>query len=276
MPPELYNRTRRSASIPRALARRGQVYAIPLYYLLRLSDLGREGFDHSGSYRFADHIYSNEPSGRGLLGRWIDARLLAMPAVRAFRSRYLASRDTLASFLSERRSRDRETAILSVPCGIPRELVEGLKCVRNHGGNLDGVRLHGLDLDPDVLSEASRFVVQNGLGDLVTHHGDALDRATYPSRVAFLTCTGLGEFLDDDRLQELYRIFHAVLEPGGMLVTSGMARRPIADWLLQLAEIRVHYRGAADLSAAVRRAGFARVETRSDETGIQTLLVAWR
>ena len=276
MPPEFHNRTRRSASIPRALADRRQAYAIPLYHLLRLSDLAREGFDHSGSHRFADHIYRNEPSGRGGMGRWIDARLLAMPAVRAFRSRFLASRDALASLLAERRGQAEEMDVLSVPCGIPRELVEGLKCFRDRGGRLDGIRLHGLDLDPNVLSEAGRFVVQNGLGEFIAHHGDALDRATYSPHVAFLTCTGLGEFLDDARLQELYGIFHAVLEPGGMLVTSAMARRPIADWLLQLAEIRVHYRDAAALSAAVRGAGFTQVETRSDETGIQTLLVARR
>jgi hypothetical protein len=32
------------------------------------SDLGREGIINSGSYRFADHIYHNEPSGRGHFG----------------------------------------------------------------------------------------------------------------------------------------------------------------------------------------------------------------
>src|SRR5918992_1416861 len=38
---------------------------------------------------------------RGEAGRWIDARLLAMPAVRAFRSRFVAARDELAAFLEE-------------------------------------------------------------------------------------------------------------------------------------------------------------------------------
>jgi hypothetical protein len=48
------------------------------------SDLGREGIINSGSYRFADHIYRNQPSGRGLFGRWINALFLAMPATQAF------------------------------------------------------------------------------------------------------------------------------------------------------------------------------------------------
>jgi hypothetical protein len=43
------------------------------------SDLGREGIIKPGSYRFADHIYRNQPSGR-----WINALFLAMPATQAF------------------------------------------------------------------------------------------------------------------------------------------------------------------------------------------------
>lgn len=275
--PEFYNRTRRSTSIPRALVRRGQLHAIPVYYLLRLSDLAREGFEHSGSHRFADHIYRNEPSGRAAMGRWIDARLLAMPAVRAFRSRFLAARDELAAFVAEREQTERRPIdVLSVPCGIPRELAEGARLHVSRGGRLDGVRFHALDLDPDVLADARRFALQNGLGDLITHRGDALDRGSYPDRASFITCTGFGEFLDDDQLVRLFRIFHDVLEPGGRVVTSGMTRRRLAAWLLGVAEIRVRYRGTDALEGLARAAGFARIDTRRDETGIQTILVARR
>ena len=112
-----YNRTRRSRSIPVTLLRRGHLPAIPLYWVLRLSELAREGFENSGSYRFADHIYRDTPAGRGPIGRWIDARLLSMPAVRSFRNRYLAARDALVSFLVNRPS-DRDVHVLSVPSGI--------------------------------------------------------------------------------------------------------------------------------------------------------------
>lgn len=275
-----YNRTRRSRSIPRTLLRRGQLHAIPVYYLLRLSDLAREGFENSGSYLFADHIYRGVPSGRGAPGRWLDARLLAMPAVRAFRARFLGARDELAAFLEEeltgRSGRSELLHVLSVPCGIPRELAEGTRLHVSRGGRLDAVRFHALDLDAGVLAEARRFALQNGLADLITHRGDALDRRSYPERVAFITCTGFGEFLDDDQLVRLFGIFHDVLEPGGRFVTSGMARRRLAAWLLGIAEIRVHFRGPEALAALARRAGFARIETRHDETGIQTMLVGRR
>src|SRR5712691_9531809 len=97
-----YNRTRRSESIPLKLVKQGRILAVPIYLLVRYSDLGREGVENSGSYRFADHIYRNEPSGRGKIGRWLDKTFLAMPAVKSFRNRFLAARDKLCEFLTER------------------------------------------------------------------------------------------------------------------------------------------------------------------------------
>lgn len=273
----LHNRTRRSSSIPRSLIRRGRVLELPVYYLLQLSDLAREGLEHSGSHRFADHIYRSAPSGRGALGQWLDGLLLGLPAARSFRFRYVAARDELAAFLVERLQDDREQAldVLSVPCGIPREMAAAAALLRRQIGELpSGVRFHGLDLDPAVLDEARRFAAQQGLEPFQTHHGDALDRPAYPRGFEFITCTGLAEFLDDDQLARLYGVFFDVLNPGGRLITSGMRRRRLSDYLLRLAEIRTHYRGPADLERLIGRWPFREVRTRTDELGIQTILTA--
>jgi len=272
-----HNRTRRSSSIPRRLLRRGRVLELPLYYLLRLSDLAREGLDHSGSHRFADHIYRNAPSGRGSVGRWLDARLLGLPAVRSFRSRYVAARDEISAFLSERRQRRPGVTIdvLSVPCGIPRELADAAALARQQAEGLPpGVRFHGLDLDPATLDEARQFAARRGLEPFEAHLGDALDRSAYPQCFDFITCTGLAEFLDDDELSRLYGIFFDVLKPGGRLMTSAMRRRRFSDYLLSLAEIRTHYRGPGDLERLTARWAFREVRTRADELGIQTILTA--
>jgi SAM-dependent methyltransferase len=283
---ELHNRTRRSASIPRALLRRGRVLEVPLYYLLRASDLAREGLDRSGSHRFADHIYRGTPSGRGAFGRWLDARLLALPATQAFRFRYSAVRDALTGFLLERLAdavHAADTAVidvLSVPCGIPRELADAAAAVRARGGEgigrLDRVVFHGLDLDPEVLDEACAFAAARGLRGFETHLGDALERASYPAAADFIGCTGLGDFLDDGALARLYEVLFDVLRPGGVLVTSGMERRRGADYLLRLAEIRTRYRSAAELVRLVERLPFREVTARRDETGIQTVVTARR
>ena len=60
----LHNRTRTSTSIPRKLLREGKLHLLPVYALMRTSDLAREGIENSGSFRFADHVYRNEASGR--------------------------------------------------------------------------------------------------------------------------------------------------------------------------------------------------------------------
>jgi SAM-dependent methyltransferase len=272
-----YNRTRRSSSIPRSLIRRGRVLELPVYYLLRLSDLAREGLEHSGSHRFADHIYRGAPSGRGAIGQRLDALLLGLPAVRSFRFRYVAARDALAAFLIERLQEDRGRTrnVLSVPCGIPRELAEAAALVRQQIGDLPAsVRFHGVDLDPAVLDEARHFAVEQGLQPFETHQGDALDRSAYTARFDFITCTGLAEFLDDEQLARLYGIFFDVLAPGGRLITSGMRRRRLSDYLLRIAEIRTHYRGPADLERLIASRPFNEVRTRSDDLGIQTILTA--
>jgi SAM-dependent methyltransferase len=271
--PQFFNRTRRSRSIPLTLLTRGRVLEVPLYFALRLSDLGREGIENSGSYRFADHIYRNQPSGRGWIGRWIDARLLAMPAARSFRNRYLAAGETLAGCLLARRGQPLD--VLSVPCGLPRDLALGARLARTRQPSaLRMVTFHGLDLDADVLARATAFAAEAGLPNFSTHHGDALARAAYPASVDFISCTGFGEFLDDRRLDTLYGIFFDVLRPGGMLVTTGMRRYWASDYLLRLAELEPHYRSGAELDRLVRRLPFRSVDSRPDAVGLQTIVVA--
>jgi len=275
--PRFYNRTRHSESLSWALLRKGRVLALPLYAALRRSDLAREGFEHSGSHRFADHIYRGQPSGRGWFGTWLDGRLLALPAVHSFRSRFYAARDELSAFLQARAGTPGHLHVLSAPCGIPRELVEGRRMFAASGRpSVADVTFHGLDLDAAVLAEAEQFARAGGAEPFVPHHGDVFARDSYPEAVDFITCTGLAEFLDDERLAELYRIFFDRLAPGGILVTSGMRRRPLADYLLRLAEISIHYRTAQDLERLARQLPFKQVRTRVDKFGIQSILVAER
>ena len=269
---EFHNRTRKSESIPRTLFRRGRWLDIPLYYLLRSSDLAREGLENSGSYRFADHIYRNVPSGTNALGRWIDARLLAMPSVRSFHSRFLAARDELAHFLCEHSGTALD--VLSVPCGIPRELTEGFALARQQCADASRVVFHGLDLDRELLGYADVFAREHGINNFQMHHGDALSRSSYPSHADFVTSTGLADFLDDEKLLTLYACVHEVLRPGGTFVSSGMQRHRAAEYLLQIAEIRAHYRDHKKLEALARAAGFQNVTTRYDALGIQCILIA--
>jgi SAM-dependent methyltransferase len=271
--PEFYNRTRRSSSIGGKLLRSGRLLELPVYWLLRTSDLAREGFENSGSYRFADHIYDNRPSGTYAIGRWLDSCLLRMPAVQAFRARYFNARDELYRFLQERAGSGNGVDVASVPCGIPRELVAAVEKYRAEGGDLARVRFHVLDLDPHVLADGAEFARKSSV-TLIPHQGDALDIATYGDRFDFITSTGFGEFLDDEKLARLYSIFYEVLRPGGLMVTSAMRRTRVAGYLLDLAELHVRYRSAEELAAIARAAGFPSIRTSTDRSGIQGFLKA--
>lgn len=270
------NFTRTSASIPARLMREGKWYLVPAYALARTSDLAREGIESSGSYRFADHIYRGKPGGRWGIGWLLDAALLALPAARSMRERYLHSRAQVAGELRSAAAARRGTRILSVPCGIARDLVGGADdAQRVVFRALDGARLIGMDLDPEPLELSRALAGEREAFQFV--QGDALDPAAFPRDLDLVVSTGLGEFLSDAELARFYGACHAALKPGGRFVTSGMSRSKLADRLLrELAELHTHYRDAAALTAALEAAGFADISVRPDRFGLQWLATATR
>ena len=182
----------------------------------------------------------------------------------------------MSFFESARRARERDRDAELGPEGgarIPRDLVAAAEEYRADGGHLENARFHVLDLDPQVLRDAEKFATNSSIV-LIPHQGDALDLGTYTDRFDFITSTGFGEFLDDEKLARLYSIFYEVLRPGGVMVTSAMRRTRVAGYLLELAELHVHYRSAEDLAAMARTAGFANVSTSTDRSGIQGFLKA--
>ncbi len=275
------NLTRQSASIARKLVRDGALHLLPVYGLLRLSDLAREAVEHSGSYRFADHIYVGRPSGRTPLGRWLDARLLAMPAARAFRRRCDNAQAVVRQALESRPEAAGPLRVLAVPCGIPRDLVELSRALAATRPELLGrLEYHGMDLDPEVIDLATSLTRACGVraaGFPRFHQGDALSRADYPQRTFHVVLsTGLGEFLDDDELGTFYgHVYHA-LEPGGVFYTSATARDGRSDVLLQMVELITRYRRAEQLERILRQLPWRALSLTRDETGLQTFATAIR
>ncbi|MGK2934433.1 MAG: class I SAM-dependent methyltransferase [Gemmatimonadaceae bacterium] len=280
--PHRRNYTRTSVSIPARLLREGKWYLIPAYLLARTSDLAREGIDNSGSYRFADHIYRGKPGGRWGIGWVIDAVLLSLPAAASMRERYLHSRAYIAAELRRAAAERWNTRILSVPCGIARDLVGGADDAQFAAFDafdaldaLDGARLIGMDLDPEPLALSRELARGHAAFELI--EGDALDPEAYPRDLDLIVSTGLGEFLPDDDLARFYATCHSALKPGGRFVTSGMSRSKLADRLLrELAELHTHYRDAGALSAALEAAGFTGITVEPDRFGLQWLASAMR
>ena len=249
---------------------------LPVYYLLRLSDLAREGIEHSGSFRFADHIYRGQPSGRTPIGRWLDAQLLAMPAARAFRRRYERAADVICAAAERHPLMGDPLRVLAVPCGLPRDIVDvSAKLAATNPRALERVEYHGLDIDPRVIEQARAMTFERGLGATHFHLGNALTAGDYPSgRFDLVVSTGLGDFLGDADLETFYRLVRRALVPGGTFYTSASDRDQRSDILMRMAELIPHYRSARDVERIFQRLGWSRVEICRDPTGLQSFVVA--
>lgn len=270
----LVNRTRMSKSIPRRLILEGKLHLLPVYALLRTSDLAREGIENSGSFRFADHIYRGEASGRYGIGVLLDAVLLRLRGARSMRSRFFHSQHEVMSALTRHNGVDREHTVVSVPSGISRDLFHVAESLRSEEPEIyDRTRFVGIDIDPTPL-EISRELTRDHR-NFTFVEADALQPQALPRNVDVIVSLGLGEFLSNEALRGLYASFHAALRPGGIFVTSAMSRDRISDYLArELAELHTHYRSADDIRALLKAAGFEWVRTRKDEVGLQTLAVA--
>jgi putative methyltransferase len=269
------NRTRRSASIPRRLVSEGKLHLLPVYALMRTSDLGREGIENSGSFRFADHIYRNAPSGRYGVGQLLDAVLLRMRSARSLRNRFFHARREIVR-AAGRVPEGGELRALSVPCGIARDLVEGARAIRaRHPHVFARATFQGLDLDAEPLALSRGLAADEERFSF--RQGDALDPASYPAPLDVVVSTGLGEFLDDETLVRFYRTVHGALRPGGVFATSATDTDRLSVYLMrELAELEAYYRTSEQATALLARAGFRDIHAVADDVGLQTLLVARR
>jgi len=272
--PQLPNRTRRSASIPRRLVAEGKYHLLPVYALLTTSDLAREGIHNSGSFRFADHIYRNEPSGKYGVGRMLDRVLLGLRGARSMRSRFLHSRRELMRAIEERSPS--EMLVVSVPCGIARDMYDVAESLRRKGSTrYRSVKFLGIDLDPEPLVLSRELTRDHASFEF--HCADALQPGTLPNGADVIISLGFGEFLADGTLFDFYRRCLLALKPGGRFITSAMDRDRMSDYLArELAELHTHYRSTEELRSLLTSAGFATVRTSIDGLGLQTLAVAER
>lgn len=275
--PILYNRTRQSSSIPERLKQQGRYHLLPLYYGLLLSDLWREGVRASGSFRFADHLYRNQASGRFGIGKVLDRIILSLPAARTMRNRYVHSRQEIIQHVKRLGPVREQVRVLAVPSGVPRDLREAAETLRTQAPELFAkVRFHAMDLDPEAHELSRPFIAEASLQERFEWHlGDALSAAAYPKEMDIVTSHGLVDFLSDDKAVRMYRNVRECLRPGGVFITSAMAPFKPTVWLLEnLAELRAVYRTRPEIEAIATEAGFTDVSTYHDDVGLLTMLVA--
>ncbi len=241
------------------------------------SDLAHEAIKHSGSYRFADHIYKNQPSGRFILGTLLDAILLKLPSSRSMRMRYIYGKKEMHALIDHMHIKDESNTldILAVPSGLGRELFEVAdELIKMKHPRSKQVRFFGLDLDNELVAEMNKRSQAFSI-PITFISGDALDVADYPATYDMIFSTGLTEFLDDNNVEKFYRVVLSKLNPGGVFVTSGMLPHRVSSYLMShIAELHAWYRDENDLRSLANAAGFSTINTYRDPIGLQTMLVA--
>jgi len=228
---------------------------------------------NSGSFRFADHIYRNQASGRTFFGRWLDRLLLDFPSTRAMRSRFVKAKNAifdiaLASYGSER------IEVLTVPCGIPRDYAETIENLNRT--NPDIVRrmcYTGLDLDPAAIAEGRTLL--GSQANVAFVQGDALDARFFPINRFHCVCsTGLGEFLSDEDLFTFYGNIHQSLVPDGFFYTSALRVGRLAKWLMKTFELRATYRTRDQVRTIIGKLPWSELRFVEDRSGLQTYIYA--
>lgn len=265
-----HNKTRTSESIPRKLIRKKKYHLVPLYYLLTTSDLAREGIHHSGSYRFADHIYQGKPKGRHGIGKLLDYIFLNLPSAKAFQYRYHRVKEHLHKKVSE--NDNNPIKILYVPPGLAREYFEVDEELKRLGKSTQHIHFHGLDLDAelvDLLNERGDATYSN----MNFFVGDALDNKYYADKYHLVLSTGFLDFLPYEEARLFFSLVYNALEPGGEFITSGMQPHKLSDYLMrEFAELHTVYRSKDELIALATEAGFKDIEAETHKNGLQTVI----
>ncbi|PIS04770.1 MAG: hypothetical protein COT81_04770 [Candidatus Buchananbacteria bacterium CG10_big_fil_rev_8_21_14_0_10_42_9] len=271
---KFYNRTRKSESISSKLFSQGRLHLIPLYYLLRLSDLSREGIENSGSYQFADHIYGNQASGRLIIGKLLDKILLSLKSAQSFRARYLFAKVEIDKLINQS-GKTGKIKILAVPCGLAREMfetIESLEALDNFSGN---VEWHGIDLDVELINQLKTKAA--GYKSKISFRGgNAFSELSWGSnKYDMIISMGFTEFLTDDDTMRFFRLAKKYLVDNGRLVTSAMTPHKLSDYLLRnIAELHTYYRDRDNITELVDASGLSPKRVYQDQHGLQTMVIA--
>ncbi len=268
-----YNRTRKSRSIPERLIVERKFHLLPVYYLLQTSYLGAEAIENSGSYLLADHIYQDQAQGKYGIGWLLDRLLLSLPSAKSFRNRYLFARLHIRQHLVETMNTNKSSRVLTVPAGIPRDVIEAVTEYRDKYSDYNQ-EIICMDLDPQVLQIAQSYGKQHNV-NLNLIETDALTPHDWPKDIDLVTSTGLGEFLDNHQLQLFYHHIYKSLRQGGKFITSAIDRHALSDFLLtQIAEIHTQYRDAKLITDLIKPIGFSKLHIEVDSYGLNTHVIA--
>lgn len=238
------------------------------------------GFD-SGST--LDYVYRNQPTGKGPLGRLIDANYLDSIGWRGIRQRKLHAEELLRLAMARLRETGRAVRIVDIAAGHGRYILESLEGQQQRP---DSILLR--DYSDINVRDGNALIQQKGLGDIARFvKGDAFDRddlAALEPKPTLAVVSGLYELFGSNQMVgDSLAGLAAAVEEGGYLVYTGQPWHPQLELIARaLTSHRggqawvMRRRSQAEMDQLVEAAGFRKVAQRIDQWGIFSVSLAQR
>lgn len=241
---------------------------------MRLSDLGREGIDNSGSHQFADHIYKSNPSGRFVAGKIIDGLILKLPSSRSFKNRYIYSRDRIVEGVLN----DKRKIVVSVPSGIPRDLIEAAKIIESKDRNIfKNVKFYCIDLNPEVLKLGKKMALDHNVHNIEFICGNISDLNIYPKTPDIISCLGFTEFISDESMLKFLLDSYGILNDKGIVITTSTIEHKLSAYLMNnLAELYAEYRNEDTMNKLLSKTDYKIRQMKRDQVGYQLLMELYK
>ncbi|WP_273727678.1 bifunctional alpha/beta hydrolase/class I SAM-dependent methyltransferase [Brucella gallinifaecis] len=240
----------------------------------------RTGFD-SGST--LDYVYENEARGLGPGGKLIDKQFLEAIGWRGIRQRKVHLEELIRHAIRRLENEGRSTNILDIACGHGRYVIDA---VVRAGELPDSIHLR--DYSPINVLAGRKLIKDRGL-EAIAHmeEGDAFDEeslATITPQPDLAIVSGLYELFPDNALinRSLSGVAR-VQQPGSLLIYTNQPWHPQLEMIARA--LTSHRGGQAwvmrrrtqgEMDQLVEKAGYRKIEQRTDQWGIFTVSIAER
>jgi len=236
----------------------------------------REGFT---SGVMLDYVYRNEPSGRWLIGRWIDRAYLRHAGWESIRVRKKNLETLVMEALAVQRARGRSPVVVDVASGPARYLLDVL-C----GSGMGDVRAACRDLEERSLEMGRRNAAERGIANVRFERGDALDADSLaqvrPIPNVAISSGFYDWIVDDGLVRRSMLLLHDLLPEGGGFVFTNqsghvdlaMVEGVFVDFRGE--PLRMKVRPTDEMNRWAADAGFRIVRTLSDANGYYSVTLA--